>query len=131
MNNICLVGRLTKDPELKTLSTGSKYTRFTLAVSRIGAKDDQQKVDFIPCLAWQKTAEIICNYCSKGKLVSVNGRLAVTDYESFEGEKKKAFDVVVNNIEMLGGKSESKPESKSQETEYIDDNGLPFPLEDA
>ena len=142
MNNINLTGRLTYDPELKETNNGTKFTRFKLAVSRIGAQEGQQKADFIPCLAWSKTAEILCQYCKKGSMIGLNGRLTANEYEK-DGEKKIAFDVVALSLEMLGGKSEKQEESKPQAEpvkapnkpieagidDYIDDNvNLPFEI---
>lgn len=140
MNSINLTGRLTYDPELNETSNGTKYTRFKLAVARIGAKEGQQKADFIPCLAWSKTAEILCQYCKKGSMIGLNGRLTANEYEK-DGEKKVAFDVVALSLEMLGSKpqEESKPKAEpvkapnkpieAEIDDYIDDNvNLPFEI---
>lgn len=143
MNSINLTGRLTYDPELKETNNGTKFTRFKLAVSRIGAKEGQQKADFIPCLAWAKTAEILCQYCKKGSMIGLNGRLTANEYEK-DGEKKIAFDVVALSLEMLGGKpsennEESKPKAEPVKApskpieatidDYIDDNNVDLPFE--
>ena len=144
MNCINLTGRLTRDPEaIVTTSSGAKYSRFTIAVGRIGAKEGAQSADFIPCIAWNKTAEILTQYCKKGQMIGVNGRLNVTPYEK-NGEKRTAFDVVALSLEMLGGKpsennEESKPKAEPVKApskpieatidDYIDDNNVDLPFE--
>lgn len=110
MNSINLTGRLVKDPEaITTTSGGAKYARFTLAVARIGVKEGQQAADFIPCIAWNKTAEILTTYCKKGQMLGVNGRLSATPYEK-DGQKRTAFDVVAVSLEMLERAQEKKTE---------------------
>lgn len=139
MNNINLTGRITKDPELKETSNGVKYARFTIAVSRIGAKEGAQKADFIPCIAWKKTAEILCQYCVKGQMLGVNGRLSAEMYEK-DGEKKTAYEVIALSLEMIGGKPESKPQEaapvvpttkiESSTDSFIEDvNNIELPFE--
>ena len=127
MNNINITGRLTKDPELKTTSNNTKYCNFTLAVSRGKVKEGAQAVDYIPCIAWNKTAEILCNYCNKGKLLGISGKLCARQYEK-DGEKKTAYEVFAMVIEMLGG-NDRKPEPISTAQETIEDDGaLPFEI---
>lgn len=140
MNNITISGRLTKDPELKSLESGTKYARFKVAVSRVGAKEGQQKADFIPCIAWAKTAEILTQYAAKGSLVGVTGRLTANEYEK-DGEHKISFEVVALNVELLGSKPEPKPEpiadtapkapinqTIAEIDDYIADEDLPFQI---
>lgn len=132
MNNCNFTGRLTKDPELNTTGNDTKYSRFTIAVSRGKVKEGQQAVDYIPCLAWNKTAEILTQYCKKGQMIGVNGKLAAQQYEK-GGEKRTNYEIVALSLEMLGGKSESKPQEEpkpqSSSNEYIDDGGeLPFEI---
>lgn len=140
MNSITLSGRLVKDPELKSLESGTKYARFKLAVSRVGAKEGQQKADFIPCIAWAKTAEILTQYAAKGSLVGITGRLTANEYEK-DGERKISFEVIALNIELLGSKPEPKPETIAETApkapvksviaevdEYIEDADLPFQI---
>lgn len=137
MNCINLTGRLTRDPEaIVTTSSGAKYSRFTIAVGRFGAKEGAQSADFIPCIAWNKTAEILTQYCKKGQMIGVNGRLNATQYEK-DGQKRTAFDVVALSLEMLEkAKTESKPEPAPEaKPEPLaldlieDDNGIDLPFE--
>lgn len=133
MNSINLTGRLTYDPELKTTGSGANYARFKIAVSRVGAKEGQQKADFIPCIAWNKTAEILTQYCKKGSMIGLNGRLTASEYEK-DGEKKIAFDVVALTLELLESKKKEEkapePEKLIEEVdEFIDNNNSDLPFE--
>lgn len=121
MNNITLIGRLTKNPELNTTGNGTKYSRFSISVSRGKVKEGDPKADFIPCIAWKSTAEILAKYAHKGQLIGVNGKLNVKEYEK-DGEKRKAFEVLVLVMELLGGKpTADKPEDE--------DNGAALPFD--
>lgn len=101
MNKIMLIGRLTRDPELKYLpNTGTAVSTFTLAVDRPTAKDKEQEADFIQCVAWGKTAEFVANYFKKGGLSFVEGRLQIRSYEK-DGEKKYVTEVIVSSVEKL------------------------------
>lgn len=83
MNKVVLIGRLTRDPELKfTPGTGAAVTTFTLAVDRRFKKEGQQSADFIPVVAWGKSAESIANHMKKGRLISIAGRIETRSYEA-------------------------------------------------
>ena len=101
MNIIILTGRLTRDPELKFGQSGKAYSRFTLAVDRPMQKGE---ADFINCVAFGKTAELIGEYLRKGRKAGVTGRLQMGRYE-VNGEKRTSYDVVVDNIEFLESKN--------------------------
>ncbi|MBR8700428.1 Single-stranded DNA-binding protein [Fusobacterium sp. DD29] len=103
MNTIILTGRLTRDPELKFGQSGKAYSRFSLAVDRAFSKDE---VDFINCVAFGKTAELIGEYLRKGKKAGVTGRLQMNRYE-FNGEKRTSYDVIVDTVEFLEPKNSS------------------------
>jgi len=127
-NNITLVGRLTRDPEMKFTPSGKQVANFSLAVDRRGKAGSEKETDFIPIVAWERTAEICGQYLTKGQLILVEGRLQVRKYE-VDGQKRTAFDVVVNNMQMLGGKSEngdSKPPAQQHETEDMGIEDIPF-----
>ena len=111
MNIVVLIGRLTRDPELKFGQSGKSYSKFALAVDNPFKKGE---ADFINCVAFGKTAELIGEYLRKGKKVGVNGRLQMNRYE-VNGEKRTSYDVLVEQIEFLEGKgsSESGFESNS------------------
>ena len=126
MNIIALSGRLTKDPELKSGQSGKAYARFTLAVDRPMQKGE---ADFINCVAFGKTAELIGEYLRKGRKAGVTGRLQMSKYE-VNGEKRTSYDVVVDTIEFLESRNNSQVEevttSEVQEVNNSDDDGFPF-----
>lgn len=98
MNNVTLLGRLTRDPELATTNGGTKTTKFTLAVDRGYSKEREQTADFIPCVAWRSTAEFATKYLKKGSLVAVKGRLATRSWKDKEGNTRNTMEVTVENI---------------------------------
>ena len=89
MNRVVLVGRLTRDPEMRTTSSGISQTRFTLA-------------DFISCVAWRGTAEAIAKYLTKGRELAVEGRIQTGSYDAQDGTKRYTTDVVVDNFTFIG-----------------------------
>lgn len=122
MNRVCLSGRLTADVELKTSSSGKSYSRFSLAVDRLG-KD--AGADFINCTAFGRTAEVISQYTRKGDKIVVSGRIQTGSYER-DGRKVGTFDVVVDEVELP---PKRKEETKKADDEFMpvsDDVDLPF-----
>jgi single-strand DNA-binding protein len=99
LNKIILVGRLTADPELRYTPSGAPVANFTLAVDRKFSKNDE--TDFIPVVAWRRLAEICNEFLHKGKLIAVEGRLQTRSYEDKEGQRRKAFEVVADDMQML------------------------------
>lgn len=97
MNLVILTGRLTRDPELKYGQSGKAYSRFSLAVNRAGKKDE---ADFINCVAFGKTAEVVGEHLRKGKRIGVQGRIQMNRYE-VNGEKRNTYDIMVDSIEFL------------------------------
>ena len=123
MNKAIIIGRITKKPELKKTQTNKFVTTFSLAVSR--NKDD---TDFIPCVAWEKTAELVST-TDKGSLIGVEGRLYTSNYEH-KGEKRFKMEVLVDRIEFLSKKKEIEvpfPDEEPKKDEIvIDTEELPF-----
>ena len=112
MNRVVLVGRLTKDPELRTTSNGTSQTRFTLAVNRrTSNQDGQREADFISCVAWRGTAEAIAKYLKKGRELAVEGRIQTGSYDAQDGTKRYTTDVVVDNFTFIGSGSNSNTTS--------------------
>ena len=108
MNSVALTGRLTRDPDVRQVNENT-ITRFTLAVDRRGKKDE---ADFISCVAFGKTAELIGKYLHKGNQMGLVGRIQTGSYEK-NGQKVYTTDIVANEIDFLGGKAEeSKPAEK-------------------
>lgn len=98
-NRITLVGNLVRDPEIRYVGSGAAVTKFTLAVNR--RSKQQEETDYIDCVAWDKLAETCNTYLKKGMSCLVDGRLSIRSYETKEGEKRKAAEVVVNTMQML------------------------------
>lgn len=118
MNNVTLMGRLTKAPELKYTNTGTSYCNFTLAVNKPKIKDKEQETNFINCIAWGKTAETICNWLDKGNRVIVLGRLDVS-----KKDDKYYTNVVVETINFIDTVRTSKEQQNEVlEAEIIEDD---------
>jgi single-strand DNA-binding protein len=102
MNHIVLIGRLTRDPELRYTPNGVAVTNFDLAVDRPTTNQaGEREADFIRIIAWQKTAELCANYLKKGRLVAVEGRLQIRSYEAQDGQKRRVAEVVTNQVQFL------------------------------
>ena len=132
MNKVILLGRLTKDPELKTTPTGISVTTFSIAVDRNFTKEDGTRdADFINCLSWRKQAENIARYCTKGSQIAVDGRIQTRNYEDRDGNKRFVTEVVADNVTFL---SQKKQETQVEKQESVDlndeieltDEDLPF-----
>lgn len=102
MNKVVLVGRLSRDPDLKfTPGDGRAYSKFTVAVNRPIKKGE---TDFISCIAWGKTAELISTYFTKGRQIAISGSIQTGSYEAKDGTKKYTTDVVVDSFDFLDSK---------------------------
>lgn len=111
MNHIVLIGRLTRDPELRYTPNGLAVANFDLAVDRPTTNQQgERETDFIRIVAWQKQAELCANYLKKGRLVGVEGRLQIRSYETQDGQKRKVAEVVANFVQFLDrGRDEASP----------------------
>ena len=108
MNNIVLAGRLTKAPELKATNSGVDVLPFTIAVNRAYAKsNDEVTADFIPCIAWRKTATFISKYFHKGDGIVIKGRLETRKWVDNNGNNRVSYEVIVENTEFPQGKSKN------------------------
>lgn len=121
MNLVVLIGRVVAPPEMRYTPGGKAVASFALAVDRTrGGKNSQEKeTDFIPIVAWERLAEICNEYLTKGKLVSIQGSLRARTYETQDGQKRKAFEVVASEMQMLsgsGGQREGGPRSDERPT---------------
>ena len=116
MNVVILMGRMTRDPELKYTSGGKAFANFSLAVQK--TKDE---VEFIDCTAWEKTAETIAEYFRKGRKILVQGRLNVSSYEQ-NGEKRKSTKVVVNSFEFVESSGTSGNNGGYQQQQSFSNN---------
>jgi single-strand DNA-binding protein len=126
MNKCILIGRLTKDPDLRYTQSGTAVATFTLAVDRAFSKE--KETDFIPIVVWQKQAENCANYIGKGSLVAVSGRIQVRSYEAKDGGKRWVTEIIAEQVKFLdrrGSDSGGRTEQIGEEVEF-DDSDIPF-----
>lgn len=142
MNRVVLIGRLTKDPDLKFLpGSGTAVTKFTLAIDRRFKKEGQQEADFVPIVIWNKQAESAANYLTKGKLAGIAGRIQTRNYEAKDGHRVYVTEVVADEVQFLewGDKTDNNnSNNSSQNTQQndsadygdditlVDDGDIPF-----
>ncbi|SHI10965.1 single-strand binding protein [Clostridium collagenovorans DSM 3089] len=113
MNKVVLIGRLTKDPELKfTPGTGTAVATFTIAVDRKFKREGQQEADFIPIVVWGKAAENTANYMSKGRLIGIAGRIETRSYEGKDGIRRYVTEVVADEVQFLD-KGSKQPDTNN------------------
>lgn len=114
MNKVCLIGRLTKDIELKTTQSNVKVANFTLAVNRRFVKEGQeQTADFINIIAWGKIAEFCDKYFGKGQQIGISGRIQTRTWDDDQGKKHYVTEVVAEEVDFADGKKEKKEEPVS------------------
>lgn len=137
LNRITIIGRLTRDPELKYIQSGSAVTNFSIATNRIYTTtngDKKEEVSYFDCVAWGKLGEILAEYCQKGRRIAVEGRLQQRRWDDQEGNKRSKVEIIADNIQFLDGKSGSESistensrlaEAGPSENPFSDDN-IPF-----
>ena len=114
MNKVILIGRLTKDPGLRTIASGNATTSFTIAVNRnFTNQNGEREADFINCVAWRKQAENVAKYCTKGSQVAVEGRIQTRSYDAQDGTKRYVTEVVADNVTFLGSRASGSQISES------------------
>lgn len=107
-NHITILGRLTKDPEIRSTNSGKSVAQFTLAVDRpFLNQQGQREADFIPVVIWGKTAELVGNSCAKGHRLLVEGRLQIRSYDGKDGNRHWVTEVIANNVEFVERKADS------------------------
>ena len=128
MNKVTLIGRLTKDPELKyTPGAGTAVTTLTLAVDRRFTKDGQKEADFIPVVIWGKQAESTAQYVSKGKLLGVAGRIQTRSYDAKDGTKRYVTEVIAEEVQFLEfGQKAPANMDQFADLQPIDSGDVPF-----
>ncbi len=113
MNRVLLVGRLTKDPELRYTPNGIAVATFTLAVNRtFSNQQGEREADFINCVVWRKPAENVANYLKKGSLAGVDGRLSTRNYEGQDGKRVYVTEVVADSVQFLETRSSGNNEQR-------------------
>lgn len=107
LNHITVMGRLTKDPELRRTGSGVAVTSFTLAVDRDFKSNGETETDFIDCVAWRQTGEFVHQYFSKGRMAVVSGRLQIRGWTDKDGNKRRTAEVVADNVYFGDSKRDS------------------------
>ena len=132
LNRITIMGRLTRDPELRRTGSGIAVASFTLAVDRdFSSKDSGEKeTDFIDCVAWRQTGEFVSKYFSKGRMAVVSGRLQIRNWEDNDGNKRRTAEVVADNVYFGDSKKDNAQATDNSNFAVLTDNDgdLPFDL---
>ena len=133
LNKIFLMGRLTRDPDLRKTKSGTPVASFSLAVDRdYKGQGGERETDFIDCTAWRGTAEFVSNYFTKGRMAVVEGRLQVTDYKDRDGNSRRSWTVVADNVyfgdskRVSGSDTGAAPPEDLQELPEEEKGDLPF-----
>ena len=133
LNKIFLMGRLTRDPDLRKTKSGTAVTSFSLAVDRdYKGQSGERETDFIDIVAWRNTAEFVSSYFTKGRMAVVEGRLQVTDYKDRDGNSRRSWTVVADNVyfgdskRVSGSDTEAPPSGDLRELSKEEEGELPF-----
>lgn len=137
INNVVLVGRLVRDPELRYTPSNQAVATFSLAVNRnFKSQNGEREADFINCVIWRQQAESLANWCKKGALIGITGRIQTRSYENQQGQRVYVTEVVADNFQLLEfnkqnnqghSQGQSQPDfSRQAEPFSIDDDSLPF-----
>lgn len=124
MNKVILIGRLTKDPELKTTGSGIANVAFSIAVQRsFTNQNGEREADFINCVAWRRQAENISKYCTKGTQVAVEGRIQTRTYDAQDGTKRYVTEVICDNVTFLSSKGGNQSGYEPSDMSPISESG--------
>ena len=134
LNKVILIGRITKDPELKTTPSGVSVTAFSIAVNRKTVKDGTKIADFLNIVAWRTTAEFVAKYFKKGQAILIVGSIQTRSYEDKQGNKRIAFEVVADEVQFAEPKRDGNdinvaPTASNFEGDFAEianDDTLPF-----
>lgn len=130
MNKVILVGRLTKDPELRRTASGTAVTSFTLAVNKPYKTNGEQTADFISCVVWNGSAENVAKYCSKGSLVAIDGRISTRNYTNQNGQKVYVTEVLCDSVQFIETKKKDTQNVKTDPTNDFMNGYDNFDLQD-
>ncbi|MGI6108465.1 MAG: single-stranded DNA-binding protein [Eubacteriaceae bacterium] len=134
MNVVILVGRLTKDPELRTTNSGKSVTSFSVAVNRQFKSEGQPDADFFNVVAWGRQAEVINQYLRKGREIALRGRLQTRNYTAQDGSKRYVTEVVLESFDFIGGRGDSQGQSggyqRSSQPAAAQTNDIPLDIDD-
>lgn len=130
LNHIVIMGRLTRDPELRQTGSGVSVANFSVAVDRDFSKGEEKETDFIDCVAWRHTGEFVSKYFTRGSLIVVSGRLQVRSYTDKDGNNRRAAEIVADNCYFGGSKNAGAATPPSPAGDYAKitepDGELPF-----
>ena len=129
LNHIVLMGRLTRDPELRRTGTGVAVASFSIAVDRdfSGRDGGEKETDFIDIVAWRNTAEFVSKYFTKGRMAVVSGRLQIRNWTDKEGNKRRSAEVVADNIYFGDSRRDGEGSSAPSYAPFGGDFGAPIP----
>jgi len=113
LNKVILVGRVTRDPELRYTPDGTPVASFGLAVDRNRGRGNERETDFIDITVWRQTAEFTAKYATKGRMVGVDGRLQVSKFKTREGQDRTKYEVVANEVQLLDSKRDGSTGDRS------------------
>jgi len=120
MNKVLLVGRLTRDPELRTLPSGKPMATFTIATNEYRGANAAERTEYHAAIAWDRLAEICAQFLGKGQLVDVEGRLQTRQWDDDAGKRHWKTEIVVNSLEMLSGRGKKEYAKQAQEVDDED-----------
>ena len=135
MNKVILVGRIVRDPELRSTNTGKSVATFSLAVDRRFKQEGQPEADFFNIVAWGRQAEVICQYLGKGRQIALTGRLQSRSYDAQDGSKRYVTEVVLEEFDFIGSKSDTASQTSTVKADedlgedfhlMADDEEVPF-----
>ena len=138
LNIVALMGRLTRDPEMRKTPQGVSVATFTVAVDRSFVKQgEERQADFIDIVCWRNTAEFVCKYFQKGSMIALNGSIQTRTYQDKNGNNRKAFEIVADNVHFAGAKTPAEKAQTGSEHDLdmspgddfeviSDDEDLPF-----
>lgn len=131
LNRVTIMGRMTRDPELRRTGSGTPVTSFTVAVDRdFSGKDGAEKeTDFIDCVAWRNTAELVDKYFSKGRMIVVSGRLQIRSWTDNDGNKRRTAEVVADNV-YFGDRKNDDSDNSGGYTGFVPNKKVPPATQD-
>lgn len=114
MNKVFLIGRLSRDPELRHTTSGMPVCQINVAISRPVSQGSEPQTDFINVVVWNKQAENVARYLSKGRQVAIEGRIQTRNYDNAEGKKTYVTEVIASNVEFLGSANDNRTQNQTQ-----------------
>lgn len=128
LNKTIIIGRLTKDPELRTTQNGTPVCSFTIANNRtyVAAGEKKESVNFFNCVAWAKTGEVIAEHCKKGQRMGIEGRLQQRTWDDQDGKKHQVVEIVVDNFQFLSPPANSQGGPAPATDNPFSDDDIPF-----